>query len=121
MFQKFEIQGLHDETDKKLHTYIDRKIGNLDRYVSRHARDSARAEVHIKETKQKGEQHSFCEVKITLPQHRSIIVKETAINMYAAIDITEAKIKQQLQKYKETHASGKLHRHLFNRFRGSLK
>jgi ribosome-associated translation inhibitor RaiA len=37
--------------------------------------------------------------------------------MYAAIDIVEAKLRQQLQKYKDLHTSGKNRRHLFGRFR----
>jgi ribosome-associated translation inhibitor RaiA len=36
--------------------------------------------------------------------------------MYAAVDIVEAKLKQQLKKYKDLHMSGKLHRRLMARF-----
>lgn len=35
--------------------------------------------------------------------------------MYAAVDIAEAKLRQQLKKYKDTHSDGKLRRHLFGR------
>ena len=35
--------------------------------------------------------------------------------MYAAVDIVEAKLKQQLQKYKDRHGNGKTHRRLFAR------
>ncbi len=116
MFQKFEIQGIHATKDKKLYSYVTKKIGGLDRYIGRHARPSAHAEIHLKETKTKGEQHSHCEVTLYLPK-QTIVAKEKALNMYAAVDITEAKLKQQLQKYKDMHGSGKLRRHLFNRFR----
>lgn len=116
MFQKFEIQGIHATKDKKLHAYVVKKIGGLDHYLSRHSRPSAHAEIHLRETKSKGEKHSQCEVKLSLP-HQTIIIKESAPNMFAAVDITEAKLKQQLQKYKELHGSGKLQRHLFARFR----
>jgi ribosomal subunit interface protein len=116
MFQKFEIQGIHATDDKKLHAYVTKKIGGLDRYLSKHSRLSAHAEVHLKESKKKDDQHSQCEVKLKLP-HQTIVVKENAINMFAAVDITEAKLKQQLQKYKELHGNGKLHRRLINRLR----
>jgi len=36
--------------------------------------------------------------------------------MYAAVDIAEAKLKQQLQKYKDLHGSGRSKRQLFARF-----
>jgi ribosomal subunit interface protein len=116
MFQKFEIRGVHASVDKKLQAYVNRKIGNLDRYVSRHARPSAHAEVCLKEARTKGTNHSLCEITLHLPKE-TIIIKEHALNMYAAVDIAEAKLKQQLQKYKELHGSGKLQRHLFGRFR----
>ena len=116
MFQKFEVRGVHANVDKKLRAYVTKKIGGLDRYVSRHARSSAHADVHLKEAKVKNKQHSRCEVTVHLP-HDTIVIKENGLNMYAAVDIAEAKLKQQLQKYKELHGSGKLHRHLFGRFR----
>ncbi len=93
-----------------------RKIGGLDRYISRHNRESAHAEVHLKETKTKGSERARCEVTLYLP-HQTIIVKENALNMYAAVDIVEAKLKQQLQKYKDLHGNGKTVRHLVARFR----
>jgi ribosome-associated translation inhibitor RaiA len=51
-----------------------------------------------------------------LPQE-TINIKESAFNMFAAVDIVETKLKQQLQKYKDLHQTGKLHRHLMARFR----
>jgi len=116
MFQKFEIHGVHAEVDEKLRSYVRKKIGNLDRYVSRHSRASAHAEVHLKQIKVKGAAQRRCEVTLHLP-HQTLVIKENGLNMYAAVDIAEAKLKQQLQKYKELHGSGKLHRHLFGRFR----
>ena len=114
MFQKFEVRSVHFKADKKLQAYVRRKIGHLDRYVSRHARGSAHLEVYLKESKQKGANHSHCEITLHLPKD-TIVIKENGINIYAAVDIAEAKLKQQLQKYKELHASGKLHRKLFAR------
>ncbi len=116
MLQKFEIQGIHTDLDNKLRAYVNKKIGNLDRYISRHSRESAHAEVHLKETKRKSNDRCRCEVTLYLPG-QTIIIKESALNMYAAIDIVEAKLKQQLQKYKDLHGNGKTQRHLFARFR----
>lgn len=116
MFKRFEINAVHAKVDDRLKKYVQRKIGNLDKYVSRHARESAHAEVHLKDVKTKDKKHAVCEVTLHLP-HKNIVVKESALNMYAAVDIVEAKLKQQLQKYKDTHANGKLHRRLMGRFR----
>ncbi len=116
MLQKFEIQGVHTTVSDKLHAYVTRKIGGLERYIPRHARDSAHIEVHLIEGKAKDQNHCTCEVIVHLPQ-QNIMVKESALNMFAAVDIVEAKLKQQLKKYKDRHMSGKLHRRLFARLR----
>lgn len=115
MLKKFEISGMHTTVDNLLKKYVIKKIGGLDRYISRHARDSAHAEVHLKEHKVKNNNRFTCEVTMHLP-HQTIVIKENALNMYAAVDIVEAKLKQQLQKYKDLHSNGKMHRRLFARF-----
>lgn len=115
MFQKFEVNGTHKANDPAIKKYVNKKIGGLDRYVPRHARSSAHAEVHLKESKDSHKNSSSCEITIYLP-NQTLIVKEKAINMFAAIDIAEAKLKIQLKKYKDKHTSGKLHRHLTARF-----
>lgn len=118
MLQKFEIQGEHTTVNDSLRRYVNRKIGGLDRYLSRHNRESAHAEVHLKESKARDNNHCTCEVVLRLPK-QTIIVKENSLNMYAAVDIAEAKLKQQIKKYKDKHGTGKSKRHLFARFRRS--
>jgi ribosomal subunit interface protein len=115
MLQRFEITGVHATVNDSLKKYVTKKIGGLDRYISRHSRESAHAEIHLKETHRKDKKHCTCEVTFHLPK-QTIIVKESAINMYAAVDIAEVKLKQQLQKYKDLHHNGKFRRHLFGRF-----
>ncbi len=115
MLQKLEIQGEHTVVDEPLRKYVTKKIGGLDRYLPRSNRQSAHAEVHLKENKKKDNNHCLCEVVLRLPQ-QTIVIKESALNMYAAVDIVEVKLKQQIQKYKDKHRSGKMRRRLFGRF-----
>lgn len=115
MLKKFEIQGVHASVDDDLRKHVTKKIGSLDRYIPRHSRESAHAEVFLKASRVKGDKHCTCEVALFLP-HQTIVVKESAKNMYTAVDIVEDRIKQQLQAYKDKH-DGKLHRHLLARFR----
>jgi ribosomal subunit interface protein len=116
MLQKFEIQGVHTTVDESLRKYVTKKIGGIDKYLSRHHRESAHGEVQLKESKAKNKDRCTCEVILRLPQ-QTIVVKEAATNMYAAVDIVEAKLKQQLQKYKGKNHSGKSRRRLFGRFK----
>lgn len=116
MLQKFEIQGVHTTVDESLRKYVTKKIGKLDKYLSTHSKQSAHAVVQLKENKAKDKNHCTCEVTLHLP-HGTIVVTESTLNMYAAIDIVETKLKQQLKRYKDKHDSGKLRRHLLARVR----
>ena len=116
MFSKFEIHAVHTKVDSQLKNYVSKKIGGLDKYVSRHSRKSGHAEVHLKESNAKDKNRYTCEVTIHLPKE-TIVITEKSLNMFAAVDIAEAKLKQQLKKYKDLHGNGKLHRHLVSRIR----
>lgn len=115
MLQKFDLRGIHTTIDDGLQKYVHKKLGRLDRYLPRAHRDSAHAIVELKEAPRARDQKKYtCDVVLHLP-HETLNVRESTLNMYAAIDIVEAKLKQQIKKYKETHASGKLLRHLSGR------
>jgi ribosomal subunit interface protein len=130
MISKLEINGVHIKIDDKLRTYITKKIGKLDRFIPRHARESAHAEVFIKEInvqgKPKGSKQSSrgrvgakeytCEVVLRLPKE-TITLNESTMNAFAAVDIVEVKLKNQIKKYKETHNSIRLHRRVLSRLR----
>lgn len=118
MIQKIEVSSVHAQVDDDLHKYAVKKIGNLDKYLSRHARQSAHAEVKLKESKAKNQNRCQCEVILHLPKE-TIATKETTINMYAAIDIVETKLKNQLKKYKETHEQPRFGYKLIRRLRRS--
>jgi ribosomal subunit interface protein len=90
----------------------------MDRYIPKRHRESAHLEVRLKEVKNNGRKESVCEVTLHLP-HELITITEATVNMYAAVDIVETKLKQQIKKYKDSHTSGKMRRHLFRRFRNS--
>jgi ribosomal subunit interface protein len=116
MIQKLTINGVHVDINDDLHKYIIKKIGHLDKYVGRHAQASARADVKLKETKAKDKKQCTCEVILRLPKE-SITVQESTINMYAAVDIVETKLRNQIKKYKDTHDVPRMHRRIINRLR----
>ncbi len=115
MIEKIEIEGVHMEVDDNIRRYVLKKIAKLDKYLPKQAKESAHAEVILKSKESKGNR-STCEVTLFLPKE-TINVKESTQNIYAAIDIVEAKLKHQIEKYKELHASYKLRRHLVAKFR----
>lgn len=118
MIQKLEINGVHMEVDKKLHDYVVKKIGKLDRFLPRHARESAHGEVFLRESPGKKKKQLSCKVVLELPKE-VIIVEESTMNIFAAVDIVEAKLRNRIKKYKETHSSLRIHRRVLSRLRRS--
>lgn len=116
MIKKLEISTQQTELTPEIKKYIHKKLGVLDKYVSRHARRSLRAEVKLKHEQTKNKQQYTCAMTLQLP-HDLLEASETTVNMFAAIDIVETKIKQQLARYKDIHGGGKTERRLFARFR----
>lgn len=116
MITKLEISTQKTGLTPDLKKYITKKIGRLDRYVPRKARESVHVEVHLKETNRKDQKQFTCGVVLHLP-HETLDASESTINMFAAVDIVETKLKQQLKKYKETHGGGSFQRRVFSRFR----
>lgn len=111
-----EINGVHVKVDDKLRKYIAKKIGSLDKYLTRQARSSAHAEIKLKESNAKGKKQCTCEVIMHVPIE-NLTVSETTVNMYAAVDIAEEKLKHALRKYKEKHDVPRLHRKIMARFK----
>lgn len=120
MISRIEVSGVHYELTDDLKKYVTRKIGRLDRLVPRHARKSLHVEITLSELKTKSDRNQ-CEVIFHLPE-RQITAKESTINMFAAIDIVETKLKSQLKKYKDSHGGKHSdHRGVLRRFRRSQR
>ncbi len=99
-----KIEGVKTNITDDLERYVTKKIGKLDKYVQRNARNSAHAQVYLKEFKIKNKKQCTCEVVMHLP-HEEFATKETTMNIFAAVDIVETKLKNHLRKYKDTHSS----------------
>jgi ribosomal subunit interface protein len=116
MIKRLDITGVHMEVDDDLKKYVAKKIGRLDRFIPKGGRESVHADIKLKEGKAKDKNERTCEVIMQLP-HETIAVKESTINMYAAIDIIETKLQNKLKKYKDLHASPKLHQRMLSRIK----
>ena len=102
-----DITARNFEVDDKVREYLEKKIGGLDRFLPRNARENARAEAVLSHDPNATESSQYtCEVIIGVPGER-IMSKESTINIYAAIDIVEAKLRAQLAKYKAKHTTEK--------------
>jgi putative sigma-54 modulation protein len=105
VINKIELAAIHINANDDIRKYARKKIAKLDDYMPRHARKSAHAEIKIEEFKAKNKKQCTAEVTIYIPGE-VITARETTVNMYAAIDIVEEKLKTQLRRYKSL-TSGK--------------
>lgn len=116
MQKNIQIDGVHTKLNNELEQYVYQKIGQLDKFIPKKFRESAKIDVKLKEAKTKTKDKFVCEIIIKLPQE-TITVHEKAQSFNAAIDLSEDKLKVRLKKYKEKHSGPRLHRHIINRLK----
>ena len=118
MIESIDITGVKYEVDETTKKYVTKKIGRLDRYLPKHARKSAVADVKLKEVNLDHGNKYEAEVMLTVPGH-VLTAADSTVNMLAAIDIVEAKLIAQLRKYKQTSIPHIGHRGMLGRFKRS--
>jgi putative sigma-54 modulation protein len=98
---RLDITGRNFEVEAKLREYVQDKLGGLDKYLPKHDRSEAYAAVVLCDDPSGREDNRYvCEARMTV-RGETIMSREGTVNMYAAIDIVEAKVKAQLVKYKQ--------------------
>jgi putative sigma-54 modulation protein len=110
MIARIETAGINMALSDDIKKYITKKLGKLDKYMPRHARRTVRLEVKLRETNNRLGNKYECEVILHLPSAQ-LQAKEATLNMFAAVDIVEAKLKNQLVKYKQAHIAHLRERH----------
>lgn len=116
MITSIELSGVGYQVDERTKRYALKKVGRLDKYLPRHARQSVRAEVKLRQVnKDQGNKYQ-AEIILFVPD-KTLTAKDSTINMIAAIDIVEAKIVNQLRRYKQTVVPHVGSRRLLSRLR----
>jgi len=101
MIASIDITGIKYNVSEKMQKYVIDRVGKLDRYVPSHARKSLVADVKLRQVNRDHGNKYEAEVILKVPE-KTIIAKDSTMNMHAAIDIVEAKLIAQLHKYKDT-------------------
>lgn len=107
MIASIDITGIKYNVTEKTQKYIMEKVGKLDRFVPMHARKSMAADVKLRQVNQDHGNKYEAEVILKVPE-KTIIAKDSTMNIFAAIDIVEAKLIAQLRKYKDERIERKL-------------
>src|SRR5687767_6061480 len=101
MINRISITGVKYDIDEQTKKYVIKKISKLDRYLPRHARKTASAEVLLKEVNRAHGNKYEAEVIVRVP-NKTMTAKDSTVNILAALDIVEAKLAAQMHKYKST-------------------
>lgn len=120
MITIISITGIRYDVDEATKKYVTKKIGRLERFLPRHARKSATAEVILKQIdKSEGNKYQ-AEVNLVVPD-RTLTASDSTGNMYAAIDIVESKLAGQLRRYKTESITHLGKRGMLSRFKRSQR
>ena len=106
MIQTINVTGVRYTPDELTKRYVRKKIGSLDRYLSRHTRKSAQVDIKLKTVNRAHGNKYECDVIMHLPE-TTVMAKDSTLNMLAAVDIVEEKMRSQLKKYHDTRKDHK--------------
>jgi len=120
MGMHIDITGVRYTPDALTKKYVTKKIGALDRYIGRHARKTAYAEVKLKEVNRAYGNKYECDVILYLPE-TTINAKDSTVNMLAAVDIVEEKLRTQLKKYHDERTDHRGRHGIVSRFKNRLR
>lgn len=111
-----DITGVRYTPDELTKRYVRKKIGSLERYLGRHARKTFRADVKLKEVNRAHGNKYQCDVVVHVPD-TTFTATDSTLNMLAAVDIVEEKLKNQLRKYRETRSDHRGRHGFLGRFK----
>lgn len=120
MIASIDITGIKYDIDVTTRKYVLKKIGRLDRYLPRHARKSASADVRLRMGSGKNGNKYEVEVTLNVPD-KTLTAKDSTVNMLAAIDIVESKLVAQLHRYKTASVPHIGKRGVLSRFKRSYE
>ena len=81
MISNITITGVHFTPDDTTKKYVQKKIGRLDRFLPRHARKSASADVKLSQVDQSHGNKYEAEIIINIPE-KTITAKDSTLNIW---------------------------------------
>jgi len=103
MIEPLEIIGEKYEVTDRITKYTQKKIGGLDHYIPRNVKKSVSGEVRLRQINGENGDKYEVEAMINLPEKNTLIAKDQAPNIFAAVDIVQTKLLGQIRRYKTEH------------------
>lgn len=100
MIDKIELSGSNYKISDSFRKYATKRIGKLDRYLPRGNKKDVVAKVVVTEVdKAHGNKYEIS-AAMEIPGGKVIAAKDESSNVFAGIDIVEAKLMGQIRRYK---------------------
>ncbi len=110
---KYNIRGEKVEVTPAIRSYIEEKIGKLDKYFEDASNINANVVIKVRGKEQK--------IEITVPaMHYTLRSEESHSDLYAAIDLTVDKLERQIRKNK-TKINSKIKKNIIQNFEVDLE
>lgn len=99
---QLQLSGRKYEISPEIAKYVRQKLGKLDKYIP-HSHPARGMTVEIFRDPSGREDNRYKVTAILDVPGQEIVAETATINPHAAIDIVEAKLKDQIRKYKDKH------------------
>ncbi|MBQ1372829.1 ribosome-associated translation inhibitor RaiA [Candidatus Saccharibacteria bacterium] len=100
MIEKIDISGSNFKVEEGFKKYVEKRIGKLDRYLPRQHRKDVVAKVVVTQVDRDHGNKYEISASMNIPGGKVLAAKDEASNIFAGIDIIEAKLTGQIRRYK---------------------
>lgn len=117
MIEKIDICGSNYKVEETLKKYIQKRIGKLDKYLPKKFKKDVVCKVVVTSGgKGKSEKYEIS-VAMEIPGGKVLAARDQCTNLFAGVDLLEAKLTEQIRRYKLDTQKFQEKRSLKNLFR----
>jgi len=100
MIEKIEISGNNYKVEDGLKKYTTKRLGKLDKYLPRGSKKDVVVNVVVSEIGKNRSDKYEISVAMEIPGGKVIAAKDECSNVFAGVDLVEAKLTGQIRRYK---------------------
>ncbi|MBO7560867.1 ribosome-associated translation inhibitor RaiA [Candidatus Saccharibacteria bacterium] len=100
MIDKIEISGSNYKIEDSFKKYAEKRLGKLDRYLPRGSKKDVVLKIVVTEAERAHGEKFEISVAMDIPGGKVIAAKDECTNLFAGIDLVEAKLTGQIRRYK---------------------
>lgn len=100
MIEKIDISGSNYKIEEPFKKYVLKRVGKLDRYLPRGNKKDVVAKIVVTEVNRAHGNKYEISSTLEIPGGKVISAKDECSNVYAGVDILEAKLTGQIRRFK---------------------